>query len=60
MWAGDNVQRRIDGVCWKKEVLKSIIAELAKLHIQRTNVLIREEKLKLKEEEVEWMECEEV
>ncbi|XP_051579858.1 myb/SANT-like DNA-binding domain-containing protein isoform X2 [Myxocyprinus asiaticus] len=48
IWADENVQRQIDGVCRNEEVIKYIVAELAKLCIKRTTVQVREKLKKLR------------
>ncbi|XP_073805066.1 uncharacterized protein [Danio rerio] len=48
IWAEENVQRQIDGVCRNEDVIKYIVAELAKAQIQRTTVQVREKLKKLR------------
>ncbi|XP_052008078.1 myb/SANT-like DNA-binding domain-containing protein isoform X2 [Xyrauchen texanus] len=48
IWADENVQRQIDGVCRNEEVIKYIVAELSKLCIKRTTVQVREKLKKLR------------
>ncbi|XP_026119691.1 uncharacterized protein LOC113098817 [Carassius auratus] len=48
IWAEDNVQRQFDGVCRNEDIMKYIVAELAKLGIQRTTMQVREKLKKLR------------
>ncbi|XP_065129112.1 uncharacterized protein [Paramisgurnus dabryanus] len=48
IWAEDNVQRQFDGVCRNEDVMKYIVAELAKINIQRTTSQVREKLKKLR------------
>ncbi|XDV52268.1 hypothetical protein PO909_021012, partial [Leuciscus waleckii] len=48
IWAEERVQRQFDGVCRNEDVIKYIVAELAKLSIQRTTLQVREKIKKLR------------
>ena len=48
VWAEDDVQGKIDGVCRNEDVMRHISAELVRLGIQRTTAQIREKLKKLR------------
>ncbi len=48
IWSKDNVQRQFDGVCRNEDVIKYIVAELAKLSIQRTTMQVQDKLKKLR------------
>ncbi|XP_077053509.1 uncharacterized protein LOC143749576 [Siphateles boraxobius] len=48
IWAEERVQRQFDGVCRNEDVIKYIVAELAKLSISRTTLQVREKIKKLR------------
>ncbi len=48
IWADDNVQQKMDGVCRNEEVIQFMVEELAKLGIQRTTTQVREKLKKMR------------
>uniref|UniRef100_UPI003AADD71D uncharacterized protein n=1 Tax=Centroberyx gerrardi TaxID=166262 RepID=UPI003AADD71D len=48
IWADDNVQQQMEGVCRNEEVIQFMVDELAKLGIQRTTTQVREKLKKMR------------
>ncbi|XP_044059408.1 uncharacterized protein LOC122879406 isoform X3 [Siniperca chuatsi] len=48
IWADENVQQKMEGVCRNEEVIQFMVEELAKLGIQRTTTQVREKLKKMR------------
>lgn len=48
IWADENVQQQMEGVCRNEEVIQFMVGELAKLGIQRTTTQVREKLKKMR------------
>ncbi|XP_029923750.1 reticulocyte-binding protein 2 homolog a-like [Myripristis murdjan] len=48
IWADENVQQQMEGVCRNEEVIQFMVEELAKLGIQRTTTQVREKLKKMR------------